>query len=126
MSSRFVSPVQRISRPNSIQKQFARNVQIALSKSKGAKAQLPYGISTFGGGNVRNFDSIALLPSKLAATAKQRKSTVKKPVVKKKKQKQESTAGGAPLFIAKRPKQAKLKAQKKLSKVNLGIKNPLI
>ena len=124
MSSRFVSPVQRISRPNSIQKQFARNVQVALSKSKGEKSQLPYGVPTFGGGNVRNFD-IALLPSKLAAAVQQRKSFVKKPVVKK-KQKKESIAGGTPKFIAKRPQQAKLKTQKKVSKDNLGIKNPLI
>ena len=124
MSFHFVSPVQRKSRTNSIQKQFAHNVQAALAKSKAKKTPLPYGISTFGGGNVRNFDSIALLPSKLAASAK-RKSTVKKPVVKQ-KPKQVSTAGGAPQFIAKRPKQSKIKSQKKPSKGNLGIKNPLI
>ena len=124
MSFHFVSPVQRKPRPNSIQKQFAHNVQAALAKSKATKSPLPYGISTFGGGNVRNFDSIALLPSKLTAIAK-RKSSVKKPVVKN-KQKQKSTAGGAPKFIAKRPQQAKVKTQKKPSKGNLAIKNPLI
>ena len=96
MSFHFVNPVQRKSRTNSTQKQFAQNVQAALTKAKAPKAPLPYGVSSFGG-SVRNFDSIALLPSKLAAEAK-RKSNNKK----------QSTAG-TPKVVKQAPKKKKPK-----------------